>query len=308
MFNVPVLLVIYNKVVETHNLFQIIKSIQPSKLYVAADGAVRDEKLDYVTCLRTRSVIMPEWPCNLNLMFKEEHLGKSKMIFQAINWFFENEEEGIILFDDCIPREDFFYYCEQLLEKYRDSDQIFHIGANNFQKRDTKRNKKRNKRGDGSYYFSAYAHTWGFATWRNKWKGFDLKMLELDGVNFNKLLTNYMKKSKEKMYWLRRYNILRKHQLNIWEYQYNFHIWHQGGLCIVPNVNLVTNVGFKNRKRRIRKLMKNTFPILPISHPEKIIQNKHADHYVFKHVYNRAFIKIFADWINAMLLGKEIKL
>ena len=66
MFQVPVLLVIYNRVDETHALFQAVKQVKPSKLYVAADGANTKQKLDYVNCLRARSVIMPEWECNLN--------------------------------------------------------------------------------------------------------------------------------------------------------------------------------------------------------------------------------------------------
>lgn len=300
MFQVPVLLVLYNRVVDTHNLFQIIKALKPSHLYVAADGAIHNDRLDYVKCIKTRAVIMPEWECEVHEFFKEEHYGKSKMIYQSINWFFSNVEEGIVLFDDTLPNMDFFYYCEELLLKYRNEYKISHIGGTNFQ--------KRFQRGNASYYFSAYSTTWGFATWRDRWENFDLKMTELEDVDFSKIVSQYVDKPKEKNYWTRRFNILRKFDLDIWEYQYNYHIWYNHGLSISPNVNLVTNVGLKNRKRKIRKLIRQAEKIIPLTHPDVIVQNKEADRYAFKHVYNRIFIQMFADWFNEYLLGKKKKI
>jgi hypothetical protein len=96
--------------------------------------------------------------------------------------------------------------------------------------------------------------------------------------------------------------------LDYWEYQYNFHIWKNDGLCITPNVNLVTNVGFKKRKRRIRKLMKETANILPLQHPEIIERHKRSDKYVFKKVYQKSLSRIFADWFSEVVLGGEKKL
>ncbi len=300
MFQVPILLVLYNRVADTHNLFQVIKALKPSQLYVAADGAIHNDRLDYLNCLKTRAVIMPEWECEVHEFFNDEHYGKSKMIFQAVSWFFSNVEEGIILFDDTLPNMDFFYYCEELLIKYRNEFKISHIGGTNFQ--------KRFQRGNASYYFSAYSTTWGFATWSDRWKNFDLKMTELDDVDFSKIVSNYVDKPKEKNYWTRRFNILKKYDLDIWEYQYNYHIWYHNGLSITPNLNLVTNVGLKNRKRKIRKLIRQAEKILPLTHPEEIVQNIEADRYAFKHVYNRIFIQMFADWFNEYLLGKKKKI
>jgi len=300
MFQVPILLVLYNRVADTHNLFQVIKALKPSQLYVAADGAIHNDRLDYLNCLKTRAVILPEWECDVHEFYNEEHYGKSKMIYQAISWFFSNVDEGIILFDDTMPNMDFFYYCEELLLKYRNEYKVSHIGGTNFQ--------KRFQRGNASYYFSAYSTTWGFATWADRWKNFDLKMTELDDVDFGKIVSNYVEKPKEKNYWTRRFNILKKFDLDIWEYQYNYHIWYHNGLCISPNVNLVTNVGLKNRKRKIRKLIRQAEKILPLTHPEEIVQNIEADRYAFKHVYNRIFIQMFADWFNEYLLGKKKKI
>jgi hypothetical protein len=299
MFKTPILLVLYNRVDETHNLFQIIRKIKPEKLYVAADGAKKNIPIDYQMCLKTRSVIMPEWKCETKFLFHDEHLGKSKNAYQAISWMFEEEEEGIILFDDTMPNLDFFHYCEQLLEKYRDVPEIMHIGANYLE-----RKKKYLK---NSYFYSAYSFIWGFATWKRAWQGFGLEISnDLDFIN--KIIDQYVKNPIERIFCHRIYHSLKKHNLDYWEYQYNFHIWRNHGLCISPTVNLVTNVGFKKRKRRIRKLMKKTAPILPLQHPENIERNLRADAYTFKKVYRRRLDRIFADWFNETILGLEKKL
>jgi hypothetical protein len=280
-------------------LFQIIRKIKPEKLYVAADGANRAIPIDYQMCLKTRSVIMPEWKCETQFLYHDDHIGKSKNAYQAISWMFQHEEEGIVLFDDTMPNIDFFHYCEQLLEKYRNVPEIMHIGANYLE-----RKKKYLK---NSYHYSAYSFIWGFATWRRVWEGFDLQLKKAPEEVF-KVIDKYVNNPIEKMFCHRIYNTLRKHNLDYWEYQYNFHIWLNNGLCISPNVNLVTNVGFKKRKRRIRKLMKKTAPILPIQHPETIERNKRSDKYIFKKVYQRSLSMVFTDWFNELFLGQEKKL
>ena len=36
----------------------------------------------------------------------------------AISWFFEQEERGIILEDDCVPNLDFFTFCETYFQLF----------------------------------------------------------------------------------------------------------------------------------------------------------------------------------------------
>jgi hypothetical protein len=299
MFKTPILLVLYNRVEDTHNLYQIIRKIMPEKLYVAADGGNRAIPIDYQMCVKTREVIVPEWKCDTKFQYQKEHLGKSKHIYSAISWFFEHEEEGIVLFDDTLPNLDFFHYCEELLEKYRNTPEIMHIGANYL--------RRRKKYLKDSYHYSAYSFIWGFATWRRAWEGFSLQ-LKKTPEEVNKTIDKYVRSPIEKIFCYHIHNTLRKHKLDYWEYQYNFHIWEHDGLCITPNVNLVTNVGFKKRKRRIRRLMKETANILPLQHPEIIERHKRSDKYVFKKIYQKRLSRIFADWFNELVLGAEKKL
>ena len=300
MFKTPILFIIYNRVELTHDVFQVIQKIQPEKLYVVADGHRPKIEDDYLKCLRTRSVIMPDWNCDLKTQFRSQHLGKGKGVAAAITWFFEQEPEGIILYDDTLPHPDFFEYCRELLEKYRDDHRVAHIGGANFQ--------KKHRHIGGSYYFSAHPSIWGWAGWRRSWENYDFKLNSIDALEFPGKIESYFTKPQESLYWIKRFNLMKEEEFDMWEYQYYFNLWNQGALSIAPRINLVTNIGMKGEIRKLRRLSLKSQPILPIVHPDTVAQNKEADLYYFKKVLIKAFHKKFASWFNKNFLGKSVKI
>lgn len=308
MYQVPVLVIIYNKIFEAHNLFQVLRDIQPAKLYVSADGPVLSDVIGCQNSIKTRCVFMPEWPCEMKTRFLDEHLGKEQAIYTAIQWFFENEEEGVILFEDCLPCKDFFPYCAELLERYRDDKRIYHIGAVNFRKH-KKAVKQIQKKHDGcQYFFSAYAATWGFATWRDRWADFDMN-INLEKADFNKVVRQYTRRHKERRYWLKRFNMIKKTQVPIWDYEYNFHIWCNNGLSISPHINLVTNAGVRimRTEHKFKRLIKKSYPIMPLKHPSNIVLDKKSDKFMFKYIYGKAYIQMFTNWINDVISTDDDK-
>ena len=156
------------------------------------------------------------------------------------------------------------------------------------------------RHGESSYFFSAYASTWGFATWKNRMSDFTLSMDSYNKEDFEKMIEPYMKRKKQKMYWMNRFNVLKKYNASYWDYQYNFHVWAHQGLCITPYLNLVSNMGFrKQAKRKIRRMKRNAYPIMPLVHPEGEIQQDYSeDRYMFKHLFRRAFISLFRRWLK----------
>jgi hypothetical protein len=83
---------------------------------------------------------------------------------QYISWFFDHEEEGIILKDSYLPSGSFWGFCSELLEKYREDKRISFISGENCQNGVV--------RGEASYYFSSLAVTAGWACWKRTWNNF----------------------------------------------------------------------------------------------------------------------------------------
>jgi len=272
----PVLFLIFNRLETTKKVFEEIRKAKPPRLYIASDGP-REYKigeLEKVKAVRDYVLNNIDWNCEVKTLFREKNLGCGKAVSGAITWFFENEEMGIILEDDCVPSQSFFWFCEELLKRYKDNMRIWHIGGCNFQ--DGK------KRGEGDYYFSAINHVWGWAGWANRWKYYDF---ELKNINDDKFIEDYWKGSALR-YWKYIFWKMKKLEIDTWDYQWTFTMWYYKGLAILPNVNLISNIGFGQDATHTiyedKKVSKLTAQDLVLNqHPSKIERNTKADIYTY---------------------------
>ncbi len=232
----PVLLLVFNRLDTTLKVLEKIRKAKPQRLYVAADGPRNPEEAQKCEEVRNAIVRQIDWDCSLQTLFRDENLGCREGVSQAITWFFENEPEGIILEDDCLPADSFFGFCSQMLEKYRDDERVGHISGSNDQCGDI--------RGDGSYYFSALTGIWGWASWRRVWKDYDLELKTYP--LFEKF--NYLEKMPSHApflaYWQHKFKTHYENpNLNSWDFQYAYLNLSNNRLGINPNVNLTSNIG-----------------------------------------------------------------
>ena len=154
----PVLFLIFNRPDTTEKVFDAIRAAKPLRLYVASDGPRANQSGEDQIVNKVREISTSvDWSCEVKTLFQKENLGCKKAVSKGITWFFEQEKQGIILEDDCLPHPDFFVFCENLLEHYADNKHVWAITGDNFQ--------NGQKRGEGSYYFSRYNHVWGWASW-----------------------------------------------------------------------------------------------------------------------------------------------
>ena len=95
MLQTPVLFLIFNRPDRTKEVFQQIKNQQPRKLYIVSDGA-RKGKNEEQQVLDCRTIVQQiDWQCEFKTLFRDENLGSGIGVFEGINWFFEQEEQGI---------------------------------------------------------------------------------------------------------------------------------------------------------------------------------------------------------------------
>lgn len=292
--NSPLLFLTFNRPQETAVVFEeAIRKYRPSKLYMATDGPRPGRKDDETQCRAVREIISRvDWDCEVKTLFREQNLGCKNAVSSAISWFFEQEEQGIILEDDCLPNEDFFRFCDTLLPYYKEDEKVMHIGGNNFQ--------DGIKRGDGSYYFSSIPHVWGWASWRRAWKQYDIYLSDLETVKKNNHLP-----LDEKSFWFHTFKRVKQNEINTWDYQWTYSLWKAGGKAIIPQVNLVTNIGFGTSATHTSSgdddlSSLKTYPLKEITHPGQNQINREADRYWYKKVIPwqlklKSFIKYLGD-------------
>ncbi len=134
IFNTAVLLLIFNRPETTELVFEAIRKSRPSRLYVAADGPREDREGEAERVAKARDIATAvDWPCEVKTLFRSRNLGCKYAVSTAIDWFFQHEEEGIILEDDVLPVEGFFYFCQAALNEYRDDPRVGFVAGHSLE-------------------------------------------------------------------------------------------------------------------------------------------------------------------------------
>jgi hypothetical protein len=277
-----VLFLVFNRPDTTAQVFEAIRLAQPPRFYIAADGAREDKEGEAEKVKQVREIVANiDWDCEVKTLYREKNLGCKIAVSSAIDWFFEHEEMGIILEDDCLPHPTFFRFCEELLEKYRDDERIMMISGENFQ--------FGRKRTEYSYYFSRYNHIWGWASWRRAWKHYDVDMKLWPEIRNGKWLYDIFRNKNVVLSWRKIFDNTYQGKINTWDYQWTFACLVQSGLSILPN--LISNIGFGLNSTHAMgqsKFSNMQFePVnFPLAHPLFILHDDLADIFTEKIITN----------------------
>jgi len=279
-----VLFVIFNRPDTTSRVFAAIRAAQPKRLYIAADASRPGNADDEFLCKQARAVVsVIDWDCELKTLYKEENSGCKEGVSSAVTWFFEHEEEGIILEDDCLPANSFFKFCDTLLERYRHDTRIRHITGCNLQ--------QGKKWGNNTYYFSNMTHVWGWASWKRVWKDYDKNLNKYNNEEIREQLSNIFEDSLIVDCWEHIFEEVKAGKINAWGYQLDFANFFNNGLTIIPNENLISNIGFGAAATHTTD-ESNIYANIPlveieeITNPVFILPEKQADFVILNQAFN----------------------
>lgn len=286
----PVLYLVFNREEETRRSFEAIKSAKPKKLYIAADGPRVHIKNEVEKCEQVRKIASNvDWHCEVKTLFRKENLGCKNAVVGAINWFFENEEKGIIIEDDVIPNSSFFSFCDIMLERYQNKQNIIAIcGFNQFGQEIE----------SNEYFYSRGFYPWGWATWRKRWENYDKKDFELSKLDSNKVLEIYDKAAIAGVRF--NLNLIKEGILDTWDYQMVFMIMSMTGFVVTPFANLTSNIGINgahsiNNKKIFFKYGK--LNIEEIQHPQEIMDNAEMNARLWEEYRNAYLIVRFKQFL-----------
>lgn len=273
----PVAFIIFNRPDTTARVFEAIRQAEPPLLLVVADGPRPDHPGDVEKCAAARSVVdQVDWACEVLTNFAETNMGCKHRVSSGLDWVFDTVEEAIVLEDDCLPHPTFFRFCDELLEKYQDDERIMAVSGDNFQ--------FGRRRTEYSYYFSRYNHCWGWATWRRAWRYYDRDMQLWPEIRDAGWLEDVLSDPSSVRYWTRIFQSVYEGHIDTWAYQWTFACWVQSGLTILPNVNLVSNIGFgadaSHTKGDSRFANMAVRPMsFPLRHPAFVLRDAQADEF-----------------------------
>ncbi|MDD3140283.1 MAG: hypothetical protein PHX08_15085 [Lachnospiraceae bacterium] len=232
----PIAYIIFNRLDCVQESFQCIKKIRPPKLYLISDGPRKEKpgESEKVEAVRSYVESQIDWPCDVKRIFAEQNMGCKYRIYSGLNWVFEQEEQAIILEDDCVPLDCFFQYCQELLDLYRDNEQVMMISSFNILH--TQKSKE-------SYFFSKFPSVWGWATWKSAWNKIDLEMSGWEQAK-REGTVRYAYDAVSYLTYKKVADNASKGKLQSWAVPWGFTRFIYHGVGIVPGGNMIRNVGY----------------------------------------------------------------
>ena len=295
----PVLFLIFNRPEITKQVFNTIQQAKPPRLYVAGDGPRSKCTEDEENCKLARSIATNvDWDCEVKTLFRDHNLGCRLAVSQAIYWFFEQEPEGIILEDDCLPSQSFFWFCQEMLEYFRNDKAVGVICGFYSNELEYKPS--------ASFFFSRYLRVWGWAGWRRSNEGYD--------SNINLLIEKQNTWKKDifsrtdiflKRYWQDMFEEVGSGKIDTWDIQLQYLLWQKKQQVIVSSKNLVQNIGWAQGAHPLTKDHNHELATseinFPLTGPEMRERDTRADQVIEKISYQITIFSFLKKLLRKMI-------
>lgn len=235
----PIALFVYNRLEHTKITVQYLiknKYAKNSILYIFSDGSKNEENNKKVTAVREFIEKITGFK-EIHIIKQKNNLGLANSIIKGVTKVINKHGKVIVLEDDLITSPLFLYNMNLLLKRYKNNKRIYSISGYNYSDRILKI--------PNIYpyeiYFNPRAGSWGWATWKDRWRNTDWEIK--DYSSFSKSislqnqfnlggddLTNMLKMQMEK-------------RIDSWAIRWCYTLFKNNAYCIYPTKSLVNNIG-----------------------------------------------------------------
>jgi hypothetical protein len=300
VLSTPVLLMVYNRLGTLRRVWEAIRLARPKYLFISGDGPKENKQSqEAVAEVRQFCESHIDWPCEAHFQWLPFNHGMKQGQLRGIFWFFSQVPEGIVLEDDTLPIPDFFSFCTELLERYREEPRIGIIAGWNMVPAAYL---------PYQYDFIRLPQLWGWAGWRRAWEGYDPDMKdwrELRQTDFLDRVTGENLRLKKHLYLtFDRTAGIGGPPSEYWDSALAYHFLKRGLLTVFPRTSLVSNLGMGGEgatNTTATRVLPEPQPLpRDLPPPPYIYPNLRAEVYLTKTYWNpplhyRAYYRIQAD-------------
>lgn len=239
MQDIPVILLNYNRPEFSKRLLENLSKVKPRKIYISIDGPKAHIEGDKSKVEQVELVFKNiNWDCDVKIKKNETNLGLRPAVKGALDWFFAENEFGIILEDDIGFDESFFQYCKRF-SKFDANLNVGALSGNNLLAHMFSKDFFQPK-----YLLAKIFHCWGWATWRQRWENYD-DNIENDENFFKHTLPKYLNYDIHSInFWLGIRGAIQSNSFNTWALRFLLSNWRHDLYFLTPPENLTTNYGF----------------------------------------------------------------
>ena len=225
------LIIAYRRWENLEKLIELLSSQGVRRIYVAIDRSNSMDKTSATDVGRTIEIAKRAQSVmnGLQIAVHSENVGCSAAVLSACDWFFENEEFGLVFEDDCFPAVDFFTYAQRSKQVIEDTNDVWLFCGTQFAP---------NSPEQESWSLSKYALIWGWGTSRKKWNEIASALKEETLKVVDAKISIY-----ERQYWRAGADRSSSGIIDAWDNVLIHRMLALGKKAILPQFALVSNIG-----------------------------------------------------------------
>lgn len=232
----PVVLFVYNRVEHTSKTIEYLKKNRLAKytdLFIYSDAAKSIEQEKNVKKVRELISNIDGFK-SITIVEAEKNKGLANSIIDGVSELIEIYGKVIVLEDDIITSNQFLEFMNDSLNFYENIEAVWSISGYNFPiyiPDDYK----------SSVYFAYRSSSWGWATWKNRWKTIDWKISDFNSYRLNPIKIYKFCKGGNDLDKMLRYQM--KGKIDSWAIRWCYNQFIQNKYTVYPTTSFATNIG-----------------------------------------------------------------
>lgn len=235
----PVCLFTYNRLEETKKTIVALQKnflASETNVFIFSDYPKNATAMNAVTEVRAYIKSVTGFK-SVTVIERDKNYGLAKSIITGVSQVINDFGRVIVLEDDLLTSQNFLNFMNKSLNQYKENENVWSVSGFCLEVKP-----KGSMAIDYDAFFWGRAHSWGWATWEDRWASVDWNID--DWSEFKK---DREQISKFNQYGSDLFNMLRKSMLgkiNSWYIRFAYNQFKQNKLTVYPFTSKVINIGF----------------------------------------------------------------
>lgn len=233
----PLLILAFNRPAHVKRLIDSLRPHRPQKILVGIDGPREKNETDKQKIAQVlHEVSKIDWTTDVELRIREKNLGLRIAVADAVTWAIQRHGEAIVVEDDIVVGPEFLQFMSEMLDRFRDNEEIGHISGYNLVPESALSNPS------AKFRYSLVPESYAWATWERSWQYYDENLVWPGRNGFHKL-RNHLQNVVAASVWKINFYDANKGNINTWAYRWIATLWSKNLVCVSPNRNLISYTG-----------------------------------------------------------------
>ena len=233
----PICLFTYNRLSETRLTIEALKNnylASESNLFIFSDGPRNENVLQKVEEVRQYLKTVEGFK-SVNIYEAIENKGLANSIISGVSKIIKEYGNAIVVEDDLITSPNFLDFMNNSLNYYKNNNSVFSISGFSVKVKIPK---------EYSYdiYFWGRAHSWGWATWADRWSTIDWEIKDYALFKNNRKLQRSFNKYGSDL--SKMLISAKTGKVDSWYILFNYNQFKQKRVTVYPILSKVNNNGF----------------------------------------------------------------